>query len=98
MHCAANQGHSSIVEVLIRSHADVNAASKVSECITTHVSVHVQIAIDQLHILYSVKGNHTVYVAMLHNYTIAIVIILTVCSYVTWKVHSEFNIYFRQSN
>ena len=46
LHLAAGSGHSSVVEVLIRSHADVNAASKVSECITTHVSVHVQIAID----------------------------------------------------
>ena len=45
------KGHSSIVEVLIRSHADINAVDKVSECITTHVSVHVQIAI---------KSNYTV--------------------------------------
>ena len=46
LHCAADRGHSSVVEVLIRSHADINAVDKVSECITTHVSVHVQIAID----------------------------------------------------
>ena len=38
--------HSSVVEVLIRSHADINAVTEVSECITTHVSFHVQIAID----------------------------------------------------
>ena len=78
MHYAANSGHSSVVEVLIRSHADVNAVNEVSECITTHVSVHVQIAIDQLHIYIQLKVT-TLYVAMLHNYTIAIVIILTVC-------------------
>ena len=46
LHCAAIEDHSSVVEVLIRSHADVNAVDKVSECITTHVSIHVQIAID----------------------------------------------------
>ena len=73
MHFAARQGHSSVAGVLIRSHADVNAVDKVSECITTHVSVHVQIAIDQLHIYIQLKVT-TLYVAMLHNcnYTIAI--------------------------
>ena len=40
------RGHLSVVEVLIRSHVDVNAVDEVSECITTHVSIHVQIAID----------------------------------------------------
>ena len=35
-----------MVELLIRSHADVNAVDEVSDYITTHVSVHVQIAID----------------------------------------------------
>ena len=33
MHAAAAEGHSSIVEVLIRSHADINAVTKVSEYI-----------------------------------------------------------------
>ena len=40
LHYAAMEGHSSVVEVLIRSHADVNAvATIVSQCtcIATHV-------------------------------------------------------------
>ena len=35
LHGAANQGHTSVVEVLIRSHADINAIDKVSEYIHT---------------------------------------------------------------
>ena len=31
MHCAAFNGHSSVVEVLIKSHADINAVDKVSQ-------------------------------------------------------------------
>ena len=31
MHLAAIYGHSSVVEVLIRSHADINAVDKVSQ-------------------------------------------------------------------
>ena len=31
MHCAADKGHLSVVEVLIRSHADVNAVAEVSQ-------------------------------------------------------------------
>ena len=38
LHYAAAGGHSSVVEVLIRSHADINAVTAVSECIATHVS------------------------------------------------------------
>ena len=39
LHCAAMRGHSSVVEILIRSHADINAGDKVSQCtcIATHV-------------------------------------------------------------
>ena len=37
LHCAAGRGHSSVVEVLIRSHADINAVGLVSQCIATHV-------------------------------------------------------------
>ena len=33
LHFAAGNGHSSVVEVLIRSHADINAVDEVSECI-----------------------------------------------------------------
>ena len=31
LHLAADEGHSSVVEVLIRSHADINAVEKVSQ-------------------------------------------------------------------
>ena len=34
MHAASYGGHLSVVEVLIRSHADINAIDKVSECVT----------------------------------------------------------------
>ena len=39
LHCAAAGDHSSVVEVLIRSHADINAVDIVSQCtcIATHV-------------------------------------------------------------
>ena len=37
LHYAAGGGYSSIVEVLIRSHADINAVDAVSQCIATHV-------------------------------------------------------------
>ena len=33
LHGAAAYGHLSVVEVLIRSHADINAVDKVSQCI-----------------------------------------------------------------
>ena len=33
LHTAAGRGHSSVVEVLIRSHADINAINVVSQCI-----------------------------------------------------------------
>ena len=33
LHCAAAGGHSLVVEVLIRSHADVNAVDEVSQCV-----------------------------------------------------------------
>ena len=35
LHSAAARGHSSVVEVLIRSHADITAVTTVSQCITT---------------------------------------------------------------
>ena len=38
MHLAALNGHSSVVEILIRSHADVNAVNKVSQFINTTYS------------------------------------------------------------
>ena len=42
MHAAADRGHSSVVEVLIRSHADINAIDKVSEYIhLMYISVEV---------------------------------------------------------
>ena len=53
LHYAAVNGHLSIVEVLIRSNADVNAVDKVSQYITMHVyniTVHVQIAITYQHL------------------------------------------------
>ena len=34
LHFAAIGGHLSVVEVLIRSHADINAVDTVSQCIT----------------------------------------------------------------
>ena len=37
LHYAAGEGHLSIVEVLIKSNADVNVVDKVSQYITTHV-------------------------------------------------------------
>ena len=33
LHAAAYKGHSSVVELLIRSHADINAVNKVSQFI-----------------------------------------------------------------
>ena len=46
LYYAAAKGHSSVVEVLIRSHADINALTKVSECIRTYnKTVDVQIVI-----------------------------------------------------
>ena len=40
LHVAAGFGHSSVVEVLIRSHADVNAVEhEVSECIHTTIQL-----------------------------------------------------------
>ena len=33
MHYAAGNGHSSVVEILIRLHANVNAVDKVSQCV-----------------------------------------------------------------
>ena len=46
LHLAAGFGHSSVVEVLIRSHADVNAVDKVSKCIHTYNNIaYRQIAI-----------------------------------------------------
>ena len=47
LHAAAAAGHSSVVEVLIRSHADINAINAVSQCIATLQyikTVHVQTA------------------------------------------------------
>ena len=35
LHAAAGTGHSSVAEVLIRSHAEINAISVVSQCIAT---------------------------------------------------------------
>ena len=50
LHLAAGCGHSSVVEVLIRSHADVNAVDKVSKCIHTYNNTaYRQIAIGHLH-------------------------------------------------
>ena len=51
LHLAATFGHSSVVEVLIRSHADVNAVDiNVSKCIHTYNNtVYRQIAIGHLH-------------------------------------------------
>ena len=37
LHYAAGEGHLSVVEVLIRSHADINAVDVVSQFIATHV-------------------------------------------------------------
>ena len=37
LHAAAMKGYLSVVEVLIRSHADINAVAVVSQCIATHV-------------------------------------------------------------
>ena len=50
LHLAAGSGHSSVVEVLIRSHADVNAVDKVSKCIHTYNNTaYRQNAIGHLH-------------------------------------------------
>ena len=50
LHIAAAFGHSSVVEVLIRSNADVNAVTKVSKCIHTYNNAaYRQIAIGHLH-------------------------------------------------
>ena len=50
LHLAAGSGLSSAVEVLIRSHADVNAVNKVSKCIHTYNNTaYRQIAIGHLH-------------------------------------------------
>ena len=50
LHLAAGSGHSSVVEVLIRSHADVNAVDKVSKCIYTYNNTaYRQNAIGHLH-------------------------------------------------
>ena len=48
LHCAAMDGHLSIVEILIKSNADVNAVDKVSQYILHmyNISVYVQIATD----------------------------------------------------
>ena len=50
LYLAADSGHSSVVEVLIRSHADVNAVYKVSKCIHAYNNTaYRQIAIGHLH-------------------------------------------------
>ena len=47
LHAAAYKGHFTVVELLIRSHADINANNVVSQCIATLQyikTVHVQTA------------------------------------------------------
>ena len=51
LHCAAGTGHSSVVDVLIRSHADVNAVGEVSECSYTLfiINLHLNLRLAYMH-------------------------------------------------
>ena len=49
LHYAAGKGHSSVVEVLIRSHADINAVTEVSQCIHNYANTaHIHNTMDHL--------------------------------------------------
>ena len=60
LHLAADSGHSLVVEVLIRSHADVNAVDKVSKCTHTYNNTaYRQIAIGHLHVYVCISSKNT---------------------------------------
>ena len=51
LHFAADRGHLSVVEILLRSDADINAVNKFSECIhTCNNTANGEIAIGHLYI------------------------------------------------